>query len=66
VKKQTNWRKKMSKKWEGWVIRKQYFKVQVEADTWEDAQDVMLSTEVNIEEPDEIDWDVYDIEEITT
>jgi hypothetical protein len=57
---------KMSKKWEGWVIRKQYFKVQVEADTWEDAQDVMLSTEVNIEEPDEIDWDVYDIEEVTT
>ena len=56
----------MSKKWEGWVIRKQYFKVQVEADTWEDAQDVMLSTEVNIEEPDEVDWDVYDIEEVTT
>jgi hypothetical protein len=24
----------------------------------------MLSTEVNIEEPDEIDWDIYDIEEV--
>jgi hypothetical protein len=54
----------MAKKWEGWVIRKQYFKVQVEADTWEDACDAALETEVNTEEPDDIDWDIYDIEEV--
>jgi hypothetical protein len=53
----------MMKKWTGWVIRKQYFKVQVEADNYEEAEDAMLSTEVNIEEPDETDWEVYDIEE---
>jgi len=52
------------KKWEAWVIRKQYFKVQVEADTWEDARDLALEAEVNIEEPDDIDWDIYDIEEV--
>jgi hypothetical protein len=52
------------KKWTGWVIRKAYFKVEVEADTWEDACDSALEAEVNIEEPDEIDWEVYDIEEI--
>jgi hypothetical protein len=51
-------------KWEGWVIRKQYFKDQVEADTWEDACDTALETEVNTEEPDDIDWDIYDMEEI--
>jgi hypothetical protein len=54
----------MAKKWEGWVIRKQYFKVQVEADTWEDARDAALEAEVNTEEPDDIDWEVYDIEEV--
>jgi hypothetical protein len=52
------------KKWTGWVIRKEYFKVEVEADTWEEARDTALETEVNIEEPDEIDWEVYDIEEV--
>ena len=51
-------------KYEAWVIRKQYFKVQVEADTWEDARDMALDVEVNTEEPDDIDWDIYDLEEI--
>jgi hypothetical protein len=32
----------VTKKWEGWVIRKQYFKVQIEADTWEEAKDKAL------------------------
>ena len=51
-------------KYEAWVIRKQYFKVQVEADDWDTARDAALEVEVNIEEPDDIDWDIYDLEEI--
>lgn len=52
------------KKWEGYVIRKQYFKVQVEAEDWSEAKDLMLEADVNIDEPDDIDWDIYDIEEV--
>jgi hypothetical protein len=53
------------KKYTAWVIRKQYFKVEVEADSWEDAADNALSYEVDIENPDNVDWDVYDVEEVT-
>lgn len=51
--------------YQGWVVRKQYFKVQVNAESWEDARDEMLSAEVNIEQPDDIDWDIYDLEEVS-
>jgi hypothetical protein len=50
-------------KYTAWVIRKQYFKVEVEADSWEEARDNALSVDVNIDEPDDIDWDIYDVEE---
>ena len=50
-------------KWQGWVIRKQYFKVEVDADSWEEARDRMLDSEVDIDNPDDIDWDIYDVEE---
>lgn len=50
-------------KWEGWVIRKEYFKVQVEADSWEEAKDKMWEAEIE-DEPVDIDWEIYDIEEI--
>jgi hypothetical protein len=52
------------KKWEAWVIRKQYFKVQVEAEDWDTARDLVLEADVDIDNPDDIDWDVYDIEEV--
>lgn len=50
-------------KWEGWVIRKEYFKVQVEANSWEEAKDKMWEVEIE-DEPVDIDWEIYDIEEI--
>jgi hypothetical protein len=50
-------------KYTAWVIRKQYFKVEVEADSWEEARDNALGVDVNIDEPDDIDWDIYDVEE---
>ncbi len=52
------------KKWSGYVIRKEYFKVEVEADTWEEAKDKAWDFEVT-DEPVDIDWEIYDIEEVT-
>ena len=53
------------KKYTAWVIRKQYFKVEVEANFWEEARDKALFHEVDIQNPDDVDWDIYDVEEVT-
>jgi len=50
------------KKWTGVVIRKEYFRIEVEADTWEEAKDKMWEAEIE-DEPVDIDWEIYDIEE---
>jgi hypothetical protein len=50
------------KKWTGWLIRKEYFKIEVEADTWEEAKDLVGEAEIE-DEPVDIDWEVYDVEE---
>jgi hypothetical protein len=52
------------KKWDGWVVRKQYFKVQVEADTWIEAFDAALDVKVDTDNANHIDWDVCNVEEI--
>ena len=53
-------------KYTAWIIRKQYYKVEVDADSWEDARDKIqnLDIELDIDKPDDIDWDIYDIEEV--
>ena len=50
-------------KYQGFVVRKEYFKVEVEADTLEDARDLAWDIEVK-DDPVDIDWEVYDLEEI--
>jgi hypothetical protein len=45
-----------------WVVRKQYFQVEIEADSWEDATLNALNQEVDISNPDNVDWDIYDLE----
>jgi hypothetical protein len=50
------------KKWTGWLIRKEYFKIEVEANTWEEAKDLVGEAEIE-DEPVDIDWEVYDVEE---
>jgi hypothetical protein len=50
-------------KYQGYVIRKEYFKVEVEADTLEDAKDLIGDAEIN-DKPVDMDWEIYDIEEI--
>jgi hypothetical protein len=51
------------KKWSGYAIRKEYFKVEVEADTWEEAREKAWDSEVT-DEPIDIIWEIYDIEEV--
>jgi hypothetical protein len=48
--------------YQGYVIRKEYFEVEVEADSLEEARDKMFDVEV-YDEPDDIDWDIADVEE---
>lgn len=52
-------------KWKAWIVRKQYFKVQVEADDYETAQQLALDAEVDHHNPDDVDWDIYDLMEVT-
>ena len=50
-------------KWRAIVVRKQYWIVEVEANNWEEAHRLALDEDVDINYPDDLDWDVYDIEE---
>jgi hypothetical protein len=50
-------------KYQGYVIRKEYFLVEFDADDSDDAQDKIMEVEIE-DEPVDIDWDFYDIEEI--
>lgn len=53
------------KKWTAVIIRKEYFRIEVEADTWEEAKDLAWDSEIE-DEPVDIDWEIYDLEEVTT
>lgn len=50
-------------KYQGYVIRKEYFKIEVEAADYEEARDKILDADIE-DEPVDIDWDIYDVEEI--
>ena len=52
-------------KYQGWLIHKQYFKVEVEAESWSDAKDLMWDIEPNWSKPDDMDNEIVDVEEIT-
>ena len=51
-------------KYQGWVIKKQYYKVEVEADSWEEARKQMWDFDANWAKPDDFDTEIYDVEEI--
>ena len=55
----------MSKQFTGWLIKKQYYKVNVEADSLEQAEDMIWEHNVNFSKPDDYDDEVYDVQEIT-
>lgn len=52
-------------RWKGWIVEKRYYKVAVEADSWETAKDMLCDMELDTDMPDNIDWDIYDLEEVT-
>ena len=51
-------------KYQGWLKHTQYFKVEVEADSWSDARDSMWDIEPNWSKPDDMDNEIVDVEEI--
>jgi len=52
------------KKWSAWVIHKRYYKVQVEADSWEEAREKVWDVEVDTDNPNDTAMEIYDVEEI--
>jgi hypothetical protein len=54
----------MMPKFTGWVVEKQYYKVEIEADSWLDAADQLSQFNAVGEKPDAYDTDIYDLEEI--
>jgi hypothetical protein len=52
-------------KWKGWIIKKQYYKVEVEADTWAEAKDKIREVDINdLAQDGATEFDIYDIEEV--
>jgi len=51
-------------KYKAWVIHKQYYKVEVEADSWEEAKDLVWDVDVSGRKPDDYDTEIYDVEEV--
>jgi len=50
-------------KYQGYVIRKEYFFMEFDADDLDHARDKIMELEIE-DEPVDIDWDFYDVEEI--
>lgn len=52
-------------KWKGWIIKKQYYKVEVEADTWAEAKDKIREVDINdLAQDGATEFDIYDVEEV--
>ena len=51
-------------KYQGWIIHKQYFKVELEAKSWEEAREKIWDVEVDFNNPNDVDSEIYDIEEV--
>jgi hypothetical protein len=52
------------KTWTAWAIHKQYYKIEVEADSWEEAKDKVWDVDLNGKEPDDVDVEIYDVAEV--
>jgi hypothetical protein len=51
-------------KWKAWVIHKQYYKVEVDANSWEEAREKAWDVEIGDRKPDDTDMEIYDVEEV--
>ena len=52
------------KTWTAWAIHKQYYEIEVEADSWEEAKDKVWDVDLNGKEPDDVDVEIYDVAEV--
>jgi hypothetical protein len=50
-------------KFHGYIVKKEYFAVDVDADDKNQAKDLMWDAEL-VDEPVDTDWDIVDIEEM--
>lgn len=51
-------------KWNATVVYKQYFEVEIEADTWEQAKDSIPYENLSYHKPIDAEWDIYDLNEV--
>jgi hypothetical protein len=51
-------------KWNATVVYKQYFEVEIEADTWEQAKDSIPYENLSYHKPIDAEWDIYDLDEV--
>ena len=49
-------------KFKGWIVEKKYFKAEVEADSWEEAEKQIWHCD--LDEVFDTQWDLYDLEEV--
>lgn len=50
--------------YKAWVIHRHYYRVVIEADSIEEADDLAWEVDVNGREPDDVDVEIYDVEEV--
>lgn len=51
------------RKFHGYIVKKEYFAVDVDAEDKDQAKDLMWDAEL-VDEPVDTDWDIVDIEEM--
>ena len=51
-------------KYKAWVVYKQYYKIEFDANSWEEAREEAGNIELDVDNPDEYDVEIYDLEEI--
>jgi hypothetical protein len=49
-------------KYEGYIVKKEYFKIEVDANSWEEAKERAWDADL-WDEPVDTDWEIYDLEE---
>ena len=49
-------------KFKGWIVEKKYFRVEVDADSWEEAEKQIWHCD--LDEVFDTQWDLYDLEEV--
>jgi len=52
-------------KYKAWLVYKQYYKMEFEATSWEEARELARDIKVDVDNPDDYDVEIIDLEEVT-